>query len=344
VNSFLGGDGAQGTLLSPEFEITHQHLNFLIGGGNHAGRTCLNLLVDGRVVRSATGDNSEHLTWKSWDVRELQGKRATLEIVDRHGSGWGHINVDHIILADAPARTATEPALWADYGRDFYAAVSWSDIPKRDGRRLWIGWMSNWEYAQDVPTSPWRSVMSLPRELALHASPDGLRLVQRPVRELQQLRGRHHRFRNATVNDANAWLQRLDSSGELLEIVIEFVSAAKADNFDLRLRTGESEETRVGCDLANGRLSLDRIRSGRVDFHPKFPGIHEAPLRPHDGLLKLHIFLDTSSIEVFANDGEPVLTGLIFPSRGDRRLELLSNADSLKVKALDVWELKRGWR
>jgi sucrose-6-phosphate hydrolase SacC (GH32 family) len=340
VNSFFGGDGAQGTLLSPEFEITHEHLSFLIGGGNHAGKTCLNLLVDGRVVRTATGVNSEQLTWKSWDVRELRGKRAMVEIVDRHSGGWGHINVDHIILADAPARSATEPALWADYGRDFYAAVSWSDIPKRDGRRLYIGWMSNWEYAQDVPTSPWRSAMSLPRELALRASRDGVRLVQQPARELRQLRARHHRFRNATVNDANTWLKKRESLGELLEVVLEFESAGKAGIFGLRVSTGESEETRVGCDLANGRLSLDRTRSGRVDFHPGFTGLHEAPLSAHDGHLKLHLFLDTASIEAFANDGKPVLTGLIFPSGGDRKLELFSNSDALKVKALDVWELK----
>jgi len=254
-------------------------------------------------------------------------------------------NIDHIILADAPARSATEPALWADYGRDFYAAVSWSDIPKRDGRRLWIGWMSNWEYAQDVPTSPWRSAMSLPRELALRASPGGLRLVQRPVRELQKLRARHHRLRNATVNEANTWLEKRDSLGELLEVVIEFGSAAKAGNFGLRVSTGESEQTRVGCDLAaNGRLFLDRTYSGRVDFHPRFTGVQEAPLSAHDGRLKLHVFLDTSSIEAFANDGEPVLTGLLFPSSGNRKLALFSSSDALEVKALEVWELKPSWR
>ena len=91
-------------------------------------------------------------------------------------------------------------------------------------------------------------------------------------------------------------------------------------------------------------LSLDRTRSGRVDFHPRFSGLHEAPLRPHDGHLKLHVFLDTSSIEAFANDGEAIVTGLIFPSSGDRKLELFSISDALTVKALDVWELKTNWR
>jgi len=85
---------------------------------------------------------------------------------------------------------------------------------------------------------------------------------------------------------------------------------------------------------------LARSQPTRVDFHPSFPAVHEAPLRSRDGHLKLHIFLDTSSIEVFANDGESVLTDLVLPSSGDRRLELFSNSDSLTVKAFDVWELK----
>ena len=62
---------------------------------------------------------------------------------------------------------AADAALWADYGKDFYAAVSWSDVPREDGRRIWLGWMNNWQYAQSIPTSPWRSVQSLPRTLAL---------------------------------------------------------------------------------------------------------------------------------------------------------------------------------
>ncbi len=346
VNSFSQGDASQGTLTSPEFEISHDHLNFLIGGGNHAGKTCLNLLIDGRTVRTATGDNSEHLSWRSWDVHEFRGGKAALEIVDNHTGGWGHINVDQIMLADAPARAAKEPALWADYGRDFYAAVSWSDIPRSDGRRLWLGWMSNWEYAQDVPTSPWRSAMSLPRELALRTTPDGLRLVQQPVRELRQLRGRHHRLRNASVAEANAWLGRRAIASELLEIATEFEPVENTGNFGLKLRVGANESLTIVCDLAQRRVYLDRTHSGRTDFQPKFSGIHEAPMRLRDGRLQLHAIVDRSSVEVFLNEGEGVVTDLFFASSNQRELEILSSTSLAppKVRRLDVWEERSVWK
>jgi fructan beta-fructosidase len=102
--------------------------------------------------------------------------------------------------ADSPAPGITTAGMpldsvrWADYGKDFYAAVSWSDVPREDGRRLWLGWMNNWQYAQDIPTSPWRSVQSLPRTLALRTTSQGIRMVQQPVMELQQLRGPRRRL------------------------------------------------------------------------------------------------------------------------------------------------------
>lgn len=343
VNTFLGGDGAQGTLTSPEFEIRHDSLSFLIGGGNHAGKTCLNLLVNSNVVRTATGDAAERLSWKSWDVREFRGRKAALEIVDRHTGGWGHINVDHILLADVPARRATEGALWADYGRDFYAAVSWSDVPKSDGRRLWLGWMSNWEYAQDVPTWPWRSAMSLPRELALRATGEGWRLVQQPAREFQKLRGKHYHLRKASMAGANQWLQKRSPLGELLEIRVDIGLAEGATDVGVLLQTGQGE-TRLGYEGAHARLYLDRSRSGRADFHPKFGGRHEAPLRLRDGRLRLHMFVDSSSVEVFANDGEVVLSALIFPSAGPRSLELFSKSGQPGLMELDLWELKSIWK
>ena len=107
VNSFVGGDDATGTLTSPPFSIERKHLNFLIGGGKSAGQTCLDLLVDGRVARTATGPNdspggSERLDWASWDVANLIGKSAVLRVVDARKGGWGHISVDQIVQSDTP--------------------------------------------------------------------------------------------------------------------------------------------------------------------------------------------------------------------------------------------------
>jgi len=346
VNSFTGGDAAQGTLTSPEFEITADFLSFLIGGGNHPGKTCLNLLIDGRVARTATGDNAEHLSWKSWNVTELRGKKAVLEIVDNDAGGWGHVNVDHILMSDAPARPATEPALWLDHGPDYYAAVSWSDVPKRDGRRLMLGWMSNWQYANDVPTAPWRSAMALPRELSLRPTPDGLRLVQQPARELQKIRGKPHRLRDASLEQANTWIRSAGFEGNLLEIVVEFSGVANAGAFGLTLGGSGQEETRILCDAGKGVVQLDRSHSGRTAFHSSFAGVHAGPLRVHDGQVSLHLFLDTSSIEVFANGGETVMTALVFPEEPRSRLELFATGSPVcpRIKSLNVWNIERIWK
>lgn len=105
VNSFHGGDGPTGTLTSPPIRIERRFLNFLVGGGGHVGKTCVNLVVDGQIVRTATGPNtepggSEMLDWHAWDVSQFAGQEAVIEVIDRESGGWGHINLDHIVLSD----------------------------------------------------------------------------------------------------------------------------------------------------------------------------------------------------------------------------------------------------
>ncbi|MEN6347355.1 MAG: GH32 C-terminal domain-containing protein, partial [Armatimonadia bacterium] len=106
VNSYWGGDGSTGTLTSPPLRIQRPWISFLIGGGLYPGETCINLLVDGRVVRTATGPNdrpggSERLAWRSWNIMDLQGKEAVIQIVDSRRGGWGHVNIDHILQTSA---------------------------------------------------------------------------------------------------------------------------------------------------------------------------------------------------------------------------------------------------
>lgn len=107
VNTYLGGDQLRGKLVSPTFTIERPYISFLIGGGGHAAKTCINLVVDGKVVRTATGANNERLDWRNWRVADLRGKQAHLEIVDDSTGGWGHINIDQIELGDVPRSPRT---------------------------------------------------------------------------------------------------------------------------------------------------------------------------------------------------------------------------------------------
>lgn len=342
VNSYFKDDSKTGTLTSPEFEVTQPFLNFLIGGGAQKA-TRMDLLVDGKVVRTASGADNERLAWSSWNVREFQGRKAVLQIVDEATGGWGHINVDQITLADAPAHPVAEPALWLDYGKDYYAAVSWSDVPKSDGRRLWLGWMSNWEYGQDVPTSPWRSAMSIPREVGLRKTAEGIRLVQKPVREMEKLRGQHFQFKGGDIDEANAWLEKNAIAGNQLELIVN-LDATTTGAQGLKVLAGTMEATVIGVDRDRGDVFVDRTQSGNVNFHEKFSGVQLAPLTTRDSKIKLHVFVDACSVEVFVNNGERVITDLVYPSAGSRRVEFYGPSGGAKIDSIEIWKLKSSWR
>jgi sucrose-6-phosphate hydrolase SacC (GH32 family) len=133
VNSFYKGDGSTGTLTSPPFKIERKFISFLIGGGKDTEKTCMNLLIDGRIVRNATGPNdkpggSETLAPDSWDVSEFAGQNAVIQIVDQATGGWGHINVDHIVQTDRKP-----PGLLANATREITLEKSYLNLPVKTG-------------------------------------------------------------------------------------------------------------------------------------------------------------------------------------------------------------------
>ena len=139
VNTFLGGDRPYGTLTSPSFKISRKFINFLVGGGSHVGRTCINLLVDGKVVLTATGKNNEKLEWYFWNVQEFEDKAAQIEIVDKFSGGWGHINVDQIEISDKPRKGPIGPIdKLPDYG-SMVLALAENGTSPNDVRRLLTG-------------------------------------------------------------------------------------------------------------------------------------------------------------------------------------------------------------
>jgi sucrose-6-phosphate hydrolase SacC (GH32 family) len=224
--------------------------------------------------------------------------------------------------------------LWLEYGKDFYAAIPWNHVP--DKRTILYGWMNNWAYGGDVPTSPWRGQMSIPRSLSLKKYPEGIRIIQQPVKELETLRKKHHHFENVEISNVSNLLESI--KGRALEIKMEVV-LQDAKEFGIRVAQGEKQATEIGYHVKNQQLYIDRTRSGIVDFSPKFPTKDKAPLQAENGKITLHIFLDHCSVEVFANGGKVAMTSLIFPDHESDGLSLFSNEGKVKVNYLDIWEL-----
>lgn len=231
---------------------------------------------------------------------------------------------------------------WVDFGKDFYAVQSYANIPPEDGRRIWVAWMNNWQYAQEIPTSPWRSAMTVPREVQLKSFDDGIYLVQQPVSNLEKIRSDHHHFENETIQGQSDLLAENGIRGKTLEIVARFATTG-TEVFGIKVAQGEEEETIIGYDGARNRLYVDRTQSGRTGFNENFPGVHGAPLQPVEGEIKMHLLLDHSSVEVFGNDGRVVITDRIFPSKGSDNVSLFSDSGEVRLVSLDIWELESVW-
>jgi fructan beta-fructosidase len=297
--------------------------------------TSVNLVVDGEVVRTATGRNSESLDWASWDVAEFEGREASVRIVDNNRFGWGHILVDEVMFSDAAAAPRIEGYDWLDWGRDYYATVSFNNAP--DGRRVMLGWMNNWDYANDIPTGSWRSAMALPRDVALETTEKGPRLVQQVVPEFSELEQTEIAYTDAGRPIASG-SEKLPVTGDVVRIdaVIE---PGDAEAVGLSVLGDEESATRIGYDAASARLFVDRRDSGNVDFHPAFASFEDAPVTLDDGRLALTVYVDRSSVEVFTADGRTTITDQVFPNVGADAIGLWADGEGARLESLTVTPL-----
>jgi fructan beta-fructosidase len=233
------------------------------------------------------------------------------------------------------SENSPETVLWADYGADFYAAQSFNDEP--NGRRLLIAWMNNWEYARVIPSSGQRGVFSVIREVSLMQSANGIRLTSKPIPEYQNLRREHHHWKNEIVTpEANILA---DVRGGALEILAEFKITAEIDCFGFRVLLGKDEHTTISYSIKDKQLSVDRAQSGIVEFKDSFARIHLAELLPINNSIWLHIFVDRSSVEVFANNGLVTFTESVFPTEESHGLELFVQGSEVLVNSLDIYQL-----
>ncbi|MCA0757119.1 GH32 C-terminal domain-containing protein [Paenibacillus sp. N4] len=232
--------------------------------------------------------------------------------------------------------------LWTDHGKDFYAAVSYSDIPAEDGRRIWLGWMSNWRYPFSLPTGTWKGNMSIPRELKLRNTGAGIRLVQEPVKELERLRGAARKLKKQTLTAGHHPLEGL--KGTSFEMELTFTPQDNTKAFGVKLRKGTREETLLRYDTAKQELVLDRTRSGESSFEAGFAEQMAAPLPLKDGKIKLRLFVDDSTLEVFAGEGEAVMTAILFPNPVSSGLELFAEGGKVTLDKGVYYPMRSVWR
>lgn len=231
------------------------------------------------------------------------------------------------------ADTAPEISKWMDFGKDHYATVSWSNAP--DNRRTAIGWMSNWQYANEVPTQQFRSANTLPRELGLFQADDGqIYLSSVPSPELKTLRKNERIYKKTTIKRNG----RQYAIPELCELVIDY-DASTCDSLEFVLSNAEGEEVTMCVNVDKKEFSMDRTKSGITDFSGHFPAVTTAPLFRANAKGCLRIFIDKCSIEVFDSEGRFAMTNLVFPTKPYTTLKVVPVGGKAKIGKLEIYTL-----
>lgn len=236
-------------------------------------------------------------------------------------------------LADGPPHEVR----WVDFGADNYAGVTYNDVPEPDGRRIFIGWMSDWRYAQETPTAPWRGAMTAPRELGLTRENGRTFLTMKPVAELAAARTGIFRLEPVRI-DGDVGVERREIAGGAFEISAEWeTKPAGAAQFGIALKNGRGQETVITLEPAAARMTLDRRRSGNTGFSRHFAAVHHAPITVKNGRTAVRILVDTCSVEVFAGGGRAVITDLVFPDDPYDRFTLFSRDGAAPLVSLSAW-------
>ncbi len=205
-----------------------------------------------------------------------------------------------------------EPSVvrWLDYGPDNYAGATWNNAP--GNRRIFIGWMSNWNYAQVVPTQNWRSAMTLPRELRLKNTPAGYHVAAQPVAEALMLRQKEQALHPDQAH----------SFSGLAELILTFSIGADTDETGIEFFNSKNEKLRIGYDHTTKQFYIDRSEAGSNNFSEMFTGVVHAPRLSDQPQLTMQLMIDVASVEVFADDGLTCMTAIFFPSENFNRFIL----------------------
>jgi fructan beta-fructosidase len=224
-----------------------------------------------------------------------------------------------------------------DYGTDYYAAVTYHNSP--DKQPISIGWVNNWEYANTIPTKPWKSAMSLPRKLSVKKQGGDWVLIQQPVKLLEKLRATQENISNRIVTKTAS----LEQKGNCFELELDMIPS-KSSMGGLRIAVGNGHFFEIGYDATLEQLFIDRTNTNR-SFDTKYATINKkvADLKTMNGKIALHIFFDESIVEIYTADGSVVFTAQVFPEKSENGLEFFSNGSEIKFENIRYWKMKSSW-
>lgn len=229
-----------------------------------------------------------------------------------------------------------EETKWMDYGKDHYATVTWNNSP--DGRCIALGWMSNWQYANNVPTKQYRSANTIARDLKLFRLNDGLFLKSEPCAEMKEARKESRNIKSVNVNkNESVSLAPLSDNGAY---EIEFsINPERAKEVTFSLSNGNGDKVFMTYDVVNKTFAMDRTKSGEVSFSNDFPAVTQMPVGKSKEL-KLRLFVDKSSIEAFVDNGKFVMTNCVFPSNPYDTITFECDGNRYKVNNINVYKIK----
>jgi len=238
-----------------------------------------------------------------------------------------------------------EKTKWLDYGKDNYAGVTWSDIPEEDGRRILIGWMNNWQYANQIPTSVWRGAFTIPRVLYLTEIYNDYLLISRPVEEFGILRKEENKLQSGKISGEYEIKEQQEFP---VEIELSFNTANNTDlnfgeRFGVILANSKNEMVQIGYDNLNKLFFVDRTNSGWDNPSKEFAGLHFAPYIINSPTLTLRLIIDKSSVELFAVDGLVVMTEQFFPSEEFNMISLFSEKGEVELLKGKITKLSGIW-
>lgn len=235
---------------------------------------------------------------------------------------------------------------WLDYGKDNYAGVTWSGVPKEDGRRLFIGWMSNWKYAQVVPTEKWRSAMTLSRELMLVNDGDQNKLVSFPVKEFEDLKALNFQIKDKLIaGELSVKTQNINLSSCEIDLVFKPLEGSLNGNttaFGLLLKNSFGEELKLGYNMLSKQVFIDRRKVDQQFSDSTYLCEDFAPYEIGEKV-KMKIIFDASSVEMFVDDGEIVMTDVLFPATPFNKLSLFSSLGTVELKSADFFDVETIW-